>query len=145
MVATLGLGIGGTTAVFSVVEEVLLAPLPYAEPGQLVRVYMQEPDNPANRAATMSAARFTALRERAASLTSVAGTRSDSRLTGLDLFKDGQAQRLRILHVTSDYFRTLRSVPFRGPGFGADDDESGTPRVVLSDSCGGHASTATRL
>ena len=49
VVATLGLGIGGATAVFSVVQAVLLAPLPYEEPGQLVRFYQQEPDKPDTR------------------------------------------------------------------------------------------------
>ena len=49
MTATLGVGIGGTTAVFSVVQAVLLAPLPYEQPGQLVRFYQQEPDNPDTR------------------------------------------------------------------------------------------------
>jgi predicted permease len=80
----------------------------------------------------MSAARFNALREHAASLTGVAGTRSQNDLTGLDLFKDGVPQRLRLLRVTSDYFRTLGSAEFRGPGFDRN-DESGTRRVVLSD------------
>ena len=49
VIVTLALGIGGTTAVFSVLQAVLLAPLPYQEPGQLVRFYQQEPDKPATR------------------------------------------------------------------------------------------------
>ena len=44
VIATLAVGIGGTTAVFSVLQAVVLAPLPYEQPGQLVRLYQQEPD-----------------------------------------------------------------------------------------------------
>ena len=132
VIATLALGIGGTTAVFSAMHAVLLAPLPYPQPGQLVRIYQQEADNDATRTPGMSAARFNALREHAASLTGITGTRSQNDLTGLDLFKDGIPQRLRVLRVTSDYFRTLGSAEFRGPGFDRN-DESGTRRVVLSD------------
>jgi predicted permease len=131
-VATLALGIGGTTAVFSLAHATLLASLPYPDPARLVRIYVQEPDNPASRAVTVPAARFAALRERFTSLAGLAGTRSDTKLTGLDFFKDGQAERLRVLRVTSDYFRTLDPTGFRGPGFSAD-DELGTARVVLSE------------
>ncbi|MPY87594.1 MAG: FtsX-like permease family protein [Luteitalea sp.] len=130
VVATLALGIGGTTAVFSVVQAVLLAPLPYEEPGQLVRLYLQEPDDPSTRA-SFSGPQLMALRDEAASFEDVAGLYTYSE-TGLDLVEDGQAERLRVLEVTSDYFRTLRSGPLRGPGFDRD-DEVGTPRVVLSD------------
>ena len=71
MVATLGLGIGGTTAVFSVVRAVLLAPLPYEAPGRLVRFYQQEPDKPSTRH-YLTGVHFGALREHASSFEEVA-------------------------------------------------------------------------
>ena len=131
VIATLALGIGGTTAMFGVARAVLLAPLPFDDPGQLVRIYNVSADQGA-RDSTVLASHFMAVREGASLVSDIAGRRSDSRLTGLDLFRDGQPQRLRVLHVTAEYFQTLRAVPFRGPGFGQD-DEFGTRRVVLSD------------
>ena len=78
VVATLGLGIGGATAVFSVVQAVLLAPLPYEEPGQLVRFYQQEPDKPDTRG-VLAGTHFTFLRDHA---TVVRGRRRDRELSG---------------------------------------------------------------
>jgi hypothetical protein len=132
VVATLALGIGGTTAVFSVFQAVLLAPLPYEEPGQLVRFYQQEPGRPATRS-YLTATHFSSLRDDAASFEAVAAV-ANYRETGRDLVRDGRAQRLRVLRVTSDYFHTLRSAPLGGtygPGFERR-DEMGTRRVVLS-------------
>jgi putative ABC transport system permease protein len=128
VIATLALGIGATTAVFSVVQAVLLAPLPYDEPGQLVRLYQQEPENPTSRRA-MTGPHFVAVRDDSTSFADMAGL---FREVGLDLFDGGQAERLRVLPVTSDYFDTLRAGPMRGPGFDRE-DERGTLRVVLSD------------
>jgi hypothetical protein len=98
--ATLALGIGGTTAVFSVVQSVLLAPLPYDEPGRLVRLYQQEPDNPSTRN-FISGPYFASIRDHSSSFDSVAALFTYSE-TGRDLAKDRQAQRLRVLQVTSD-------------------------------------------
>ena len=130
VVATLGLGIGGATAVFSVVQAVLLAPLPYEEPGQLVRFYQQEPDKPGPRS-VLAATHFTFLRERATAFEEVAAI-ANYRETGLDLFIDGRAERLRVLRVSSGYFGLLRSRPRLGRDFDRD-DETRTQRVVLSD------------
>ena len=69
--ATLGVGIGGTTAVFSVVQAVLVAPLPYEQPGQLVRFFQQEPGRPDTRD-VLAGTHFTFLRDHAASFEDVA-------------------------------------------------------------------------
>lgn len=74
VVATLALGIGGATAVFSVLQAVLLAPLPYEQPGQLVRVYQQEPDKPATRH-YLTGAHLSFLREHATSFEVLSITR----------------------------------------------------------------------
>jgi putative ABC transport system permease protein len=128
---TLALGIGGTTAVFSVMHAVLLAPLPYAQPDQIVRIYQQEPGKPNTRRA-VSAPQFRMVRGEASSFADV-GARYIREDLGLDLSANGGGQRVRIVMVTSDYFRTLRSDQFHGPGFQIDDERAGARRVVLSD------------
>ncbi len=130
VVATLALGIGGTTAVFSIFQAVLIAPLPYEQPGQLVRLYQQEPEKPATRH-YLTGAHFSSLRDRSSSFETVAALNTYSE-TGLDFVKEGEAQRLRILQVTSDYFEAFRSNPVRGNGFDRR-DEAGVRRVVVSD------------
>jgi putative ABC transport system permease protein len=130
VVATLGLGIGGATAVFSVVQAVLLAALPYDAPGQLVRFYQQAPDRPDTRG-VLAGTHFTFLRDHASSFEDVAAL-ANYQETGLDLFIGGRAERLRVLRVSSGYFNVLRSQPQLGRGFDRD-DETGTQRVVLSD------------
>ncbi len=130
VIATLGLGIGGTTAVFSVVQAVLLAPLRYQQPGQLVRFYQQEPGKPDTRN-YLAGTHFTFLREHAAAFEDVAAVFTYSDI-GLDLVRGGQAQRLRVLPVTSGYFTTLRASSLRGRGFDRA-DEGGARRIVLSE------------
>ena len=138
VIATLAVGIGGTTAVFSVTHAVMLAPLPFAQPGQLVRIYQQEPET-ATRKGGVSAPHFLTLRDQAASFVDV-GARLRTDDLGLDISNGGNPQRLRVLVVTSDYFRTLRAEPFHGPGFQIEDeagvpgdDRLGARRVVPSD------------
>jgi putative ABC transport system permease protein len=126
VVGTLALGIGGTTAVFSVMHAALLAPLPYAQPDRLVRFYQEEPGKPDTRRA-VSAPQFRMVRGEAASFAEL-GARYSREDLGLDLSKDGDGQRLRVLMVTSDYFRTLRPEGFHGPGFQIEDEKSGARR-----------------
>ncbi len=139
VIATLALAVGGTTAVFSVMHAVLLAPLPYTEPGQLVRLYQEEPGKPDTRRG-FSAPQFRMLRREAVTLADV-GARYFRDDLGLDLAIGDRPRRLRVMLVTADYFSTLTAPGFRGPGFRIDDegnpvrraDRSGAPRIVLSD------------
>ena len=128
------LGIGGTTAVFSVIQAVLLAPLPYEEPGQLVRFYQQEPDRPGTRRVfsvpTSCAARACRV---------VRGHRRarNYRETGLDLIGGGRAGTASHPARHERLLRDARATPSR-PGAGDEGFESGAttagaPRVVLSD------------
>jgi len=129
VVATLAIGIGATTAVFSVLQSVLIAPLPFEEPGQLVRLYQQEPGKPDTRG-YVTGTHFAFLRDHASSFEVVAAVANYSE-KGRDFFASGQGERLRILEVSADYFQTLRAA-LRGPGFDRS-DETGTRRIVLSD------------
>ena len=132
VVLTLGLGIGGATAVFSVVDAVLLAPLPYQESGRLVRLHQQKPGRPDTRS-VVAATHFAFVREHAGSFEDLAALAHYSE-TGVDLATSRGAERLRVLRVSSGYFETLRAPLALGRGFDRDDEAgSGTRRVVLSD------------
>ena len=129
---TLGLGIGGATAVFSVVDAVLLSPLPYQEPGRLVRLHQQRPNRPDTRS-VVTAAHFSFVREHASSFEAVAALAHYSE-TGVDLVGRRGAERLRVLLVSSGYFETLRAPLALGRGFDRGDEAGrGARRVVLSD------------
>jgi putative ABC transport system permease protein len=129
---TLGFGIGGTTAVFSVVDAVLLAPLPYQESGRLVRLHQQKPGRPDTRS-VVAATHFAFVREHAGSFEDLAALHHYTE-AGVDLVTSRGAERLRVLRVSSGYFETLRAPLALGRGFDRDDEaDKGTQRVVLSD------------
>jgi hypothetical protein len=86
----------------------------------------------------LTAAHFKLLRDEASSFESVTAI-NNYRETGADLLRDGRAERVRGLRVSSDYFQALRSPLWRGPGFERRDELGtrrgsviGAPRAVLS-------------
>jgi putative ABC transport system permease protein len=130
-ILTLALGIGANTAVFSVLNSVILAPLPYDQPEQLVRLYSTRTDAPGERQFHTGLDILDVRREvRAfASL----GIFYTYREIGGDLEVSGGApQRIRVLPVSADYFRTLRATPLLGRPFTQDEERYDARRIVLS-------------
>ncbi|MCY1023035.1 ABC transporter permease [Pyxidicoccus sp. MSG2] len=124
IIATLALAIGATTAVFSVVYQVLLRPLPYTEPERLVRLFQS---SPRMERMGVSLRVLQAWRERTHSFQSLEGmTVRDFTLTG-----DGPAERLRSGRVTVNLLPMLGVRPILGQGFGAEMEVAGRDQVLL--------------
>jgi predicted permease len=124
---TLALSIGANSAIFSVIEGVLLRPLPYPRPDRIVRVhfssdtYPKFPLNPFD---------FRDFRARNRTFSSIAAiTRSDVQLSGV-----GEPVMLHAFRVTSGYFRVLGFLPSRGREFTFDEELPERGRLaILSD------------
>lgn len=129
VILTLAIGIGGTTAVFSAVNAVLLRPLPYAEPGQLVRIYQPNEKQLDNRA-YLTPVHFVELRNQASSFEAIAAIYTYSEAGG-DIGTGGEVRRIRVLPISADYFDVVRVKPAIGQGF-TRADETGTPSIVVS-------------
>lgn len=130
VVATLALGIGGTTAVFTLVSTVLLEPLPYDEPGELVRLYRMDYEQVGD-IGYASATHFIAARDRLAAFEDVAASYT-YREEGADITRGGSASRIRTLDITSRYFAVLRAQPVLGREFTAEEEQTGQRIAILS-------------
>lgn len=119
-VLTLAFGIGANTAIFSVVRAVLLRPLPYRDPNQLVTVLLPG-------SGPMGAADYLDLHRRVRSLeSSGAAELWGASLTGRDAPQDIVGMR-----VTEDLFRVLGTLPVRGRLFDARDFTRGNNHVLI--------------
>src|ERR1700693_1070879 len=126
-VSALGLGIGANTAVFSVVNSVLLKPARFADPERTVWLAMTMPTGPDYGG---SDPKFTLWRQQTSVLQDVTGqAHAKVNLTGVDF-----PEQIQIARVTSAYFRLLGLPISRGRGFTAEEDRpNGRHVVVLSD------------
>lgn len=130
VVSTLGLAIGGTTAVFSVLHAVLLDPLPYPDSERLVRLYQYDEEDPGQNL-SVTAPHFLEYRENAESFSALA-TIYTLEETGAILLAGESPERVRRLAVSSGYFEVLGQEPLRGRTFRAE-DEVGRPVAVVSE------------
>ena len=122
----LGAGIGVNTAIFSVLEAVLLRPLPYPQAERLVTVWL---DNRVNGWSEdlMSFPFYEAWRERNHSLEDLAAYRG----AGTSLTGEGEPERLSGVAVTGNFFSLLGVEPALGRALGPDDDRVGHDDVVV--------------
>ena len=127
-VLTLALGIGANTAIFSVVNHVLLRPLPYPQPERLV--YLNEVINGAPTAIALPD--YIDWRNDSKSFEHLAISRLESRNIGG--VAGSEPERISVAHVTANFFNVIGLPPQLGRTFTEDEDKPGAPPLaVISD------------
>jgi predicted permease len=128
-VLTLALGIGANTAIFSVVNGVLLRPLAFREPDRLVRIWHTPP-----------AKSFPGIPEFAVSAANYVDWQSQNRVfeqmaiqsyRGFTLTGSDKPERVDVAAVSADFFGTLGVSPKLGRGFSQEEDQPGHSNVVV--------------
>ncbi len=123
---TLALGIGANTAIFSIINAVLLAPFSYSEPTKIVAIWesLQKEGNNKWRAA---AANYLDWKQQSTEFEKMAAFGA----TVLNLTGSGEPEQLNGVHVTAEYFSVLGIKPIIGRSFLPIENEPGANRVVI--------------
>ena len=123
-ILTLALGIGANTAIFSVVNAVLLKPLPYPEPGQLAQLRIVRSGKPDT---VIGSAAFVQVKAQSQSLARIAAySGGDMTLTGA-----GAAEGVVAGAVTADFFPLLGVLPALGRNFTQEEDTPNGPKAAI--------------
>ena len=125
-VSTLALGIGANAAIFSIVNSVLLHPLPYPDAARLVSISGKSLDSGATGVG-VSYTKFLQLRDGAPSLESVAAFYS---LT-LSISTHGEPSQIASARTSASLFDVLGAKPFSGRGFSSEEDRPGGRDVAV--------------
>lgn len=123
-ITTLALGIGLNAALFSVVNGVLLSPLPFPQPEQLVTFDQTKPNF---EAGAIPYPNFLDLRKENETFAAMTILRS----TSFNLIGAGESERLSGRYVSADFCSVFGINPIRGRGFAPGEDEPGAPATVL--------------
>src|SRR5262245_40651470 len=126
-ILTLMLGIGANSAIFSVVNAVLLRPLPYRDPDRLVMLsYRRESDG----FSAATARSFVRWRIQTNTFEKISGYRTDT----ADFTGNGDPERLEAGIISANLLETLGVTPALGRAFTPEEDaDGGPPAVILSD------------
>jgi putative ABC transport system permease protein len=123
----IGLGIGANTAIFSVVNTVLLKPLPYERPQELVMLATEQRNQALDGRGTFSVPDLLDVQQSSTSLAYVATFQRSGTMTT----EGGDPERLIGAVVSSDYFSVLGVKPVLGRVFTREEDKPGAPPVIL--------------
>ena len=125
IVLTVGLGLGATTAIVSVIRAVVLDPLPYRDASRLVQIRTEDGDN----LFSLSVVDYQALAAQQTTLERVAASQTVS----VTIAHDGLVERERGRVVTSGYLSLLGLTPSVGRLFDASDEQAGARAVILTE------------
>ncbi|MFL6354028.1 MAG: ABC transporter permease [Bryobacteraceae bacterium] len=125
-VAALALGIGANTAIFSVVNAVILKPLTYPDPDRIVLFLLTSPQGSGPAA---SVPKFNLWREQTRVFQDIAAY--DFGGPGLNLTGGSYPEQIKGIHVTADYFRLFGAPIEQGRTFTAEEDRPRGPHVVV--------------
>ncbi len=126
-VLALTLGIGANTAIFTVINAVLLRPLPFRDPDRLVQLTRRFPQG---RPPTISIPRFFAWKRATADVMSDIAV-YDFMGPGVSLSGGGQPEQIKAIHASLDYFPLFGVLPAAGRFFTKEEDRPGGPRVAV--------------
>ncbi len=126
-ILAIGLGIGANTAIFSVVNTVLLQPLPYEHPEQLVTLSSEQRNQALDGRGTFSIPDVLDVQRLSTTLEHVAVYQG----AGTIVTEGGDPERVLGAAVSADYFPLLRVKPVLGRVFTRDEDKPGAPSVIV--------------
>ncbi|HTB17365.1 MAG TPA: ABC transporter permease, partial [Bryobacteraceae bacterium] len=126
-VAALALGMGANTAIFSVVNAVLLAPLPYPQSDRIMRI--QRSFNGGDGGTSVSIPKFMAWKK--ANQTFEALALYDIAGPGLNLGSGDRPEQIKGIHASADYFRVFGVSPLFGRTFLPEEDQPNGPKAAV--------------
>jgi putative ABC transport system permease protein len=125
-IAALALGIGATTAIFTLINTVLLQPLSYPEPDRIVQLELSSPRGNGN---ITSIPKFNVWREQKQAFQSIAAY--DFGGPGLNLTGGDRPEQLKGIHVSADYFSVFGAPLATGRTFSTEEDNPGGPKLAV--------------
>ena len=125
-ILTLAIGIGANTAIFSIMDAVLLRPLPYPDAKGLIRIWQSEPKMFEGHLGA-APPEFAAYRDRTRAFSSIAGYQPGS----FDFVREGEAEHISGYNTTASLFPTLDVQPLLGRTFTPQEELPGSGKVVV--------------